>query len=114
MPASTLFQVKVYGAVVATPNGFVPKARKNSTLLIEAPLAAAWAVIVIFAKAVKAAPLAGLTMLAVGSGWPTGTTEILTGLEMVVAPPLSVALAVKEDLPAGGLFQVKLKSVKLS
>jgi hypothetical protein len=65
---------------------------KNSTFWIVPSESSAVAATVMFAGALKLAPLVGLVMLTVGSALATMVT--LTGAEVVVAFRLSVATAV--------------------
>ena len=68
---------------------------KNSTLLMVAPVAGvALALIVMLAGGVKVALFAGEVMDTVGGGG--GVTVTVIGAEIVAAPLLSVALAVRE------------------
>ena len=102
MPAGTLFQTKLYGAVVLAPSK-IPLS-KNSTLVIVPSLSAASAVRVRFAGEVKTLLFAGAVMLTVGGV----LTVMVIGAVIAVAPWLSVALAVSWWVPSGALFQMVL------
>ena len=56
------------------------------------------------AGALNSAPFAGFKRLTTGGS----LTIMLTGVEVVVTPELSVATAVKAYLPEGALFHVML------
>lgn len=104
VPAVALASVAVYGDVVsAAPIGVVPS--KNCTFATEPGAASlAVAVIAMFAPTAKVAPFAGVVMLTVGGA--LFATVTVTAAEVVVAPWLSVALAVKLWLPAAALASV--------
>ena len=68
---------------------------KNSTLLTVPSLSEAFAPIVMLAGAVNVAVLNGLVILITGATLAGELTITLVALETVVAPELSVALAVK-------------------
>ena len=86
-------QWKVYGLVVTVANKAEP--RKNWTLLIDPSVSLATAAKLRFAGAVKVAALTGLVMLTDGARLTGGVTKMVTALDVVTAPRLSVALAVR-------------------
>src|SRR2546426_1019390 len=95
VPAGALLHEKPSGAVVASPSLVPPW--KNSTLATLPSTSVAVAEIGMFAGAVNVAPLAGLVMLTAGGLFDRpGLTVMLTAADVVVAPRLSVALAVRE------------------
>ena len=108
MPDGTLFQVTLsvnllmFEGTLTAPSD-VPF-WNNSTLLSVPSLSAATAVIVRFAGAMTKELLAGAVMLMVGGA----STVTLTGADVAVAPPSSVATAVSETVPdaAGVQFAV--------
>lgn len=77
---------------MSSPSLVVPW--KNSTLLTVPSLSEAAVSIVTLAPAEKVALLAGLVIVTVGGEFGA-LTVMLTGLEVVVAPALSVAFAVR-------------------
>jgi len=104
--------LNVKGALVAVPNRVVPL--KKSTLVTVPSLSLADAVIVIFAGAVKLAPLAGLVMLTVGGELGGPLTVIVTAADVVAAPALSVALAVSVYVPAARFAMLTLYGAVVS
>src|SRR5439155_18510970 len=93
-PAARLLADAEYGLLllVSMPNEIVPL--KNCTWATLPSLSEASAVIVISAGAVKVALFVGLVIVRVGSAFGLATVT-LTGLEVLVAPRLSVALTVR-------------------
>ena len=85
------------------PIAVVPS--KNCTLAtVPGAVSLAVAVIGMLAPTAKVAPFTGAVMLTAGGA--LFATVMLTAAEVVVAPELSVALAVKLWLPAVALFSV--------
>ena len=78
---------------------------KNSTFVMLPFASDADAVMVIVAGAVNEAPFNGEVMLVIGNELPT---EIFTEDDVVVAPPLSVAFAVRTYDPAAALLHAKV------
>jgi len=75
--------------------------------MLTAPsLSVAVAVSVMVAGAVKEAPADGVTMLTLGPTLGGGLTIMVIGLEVVTAPELSVALAVRLKIPVGTALQL--------
>src|SRR5882672_5622763 len=95
VPAARLARATPYGAAVAVPTSVPPSKKSTFATLPSASLAVAFTVML--AGAVKTALLAGLVIATVGGV----STLILTAAETVLAPPLSVALAVNVCVPAG-------------
>ena len=85
-------QLNMYGLTVSAPNRVVPT--KNSTFVIIPSLSAALDEIVMLVGAVKVALPTGLVMSTVGGKFAGALTVMLTKLEIVMAPELSVAFAV--------------------
>jgi hypothetical protein len=77
--------------VVAVANKVEP--RKNWTLLIVPSVSLATAARLRFAGAVNVAALIGLAMLTIGATLAGELTKMVTALDVVTAPRLSVALA---------------------
>src|SRR6266568_3850349 len=86
---ATLASVTLKGAAVTVPTSVVPS--KNSTFATVPSASVALALTVTFAGGRKMALLAGAVMLTVGGE----STVITTGAEVVTAPLLSVARAVR-------------------
>lgn len=87
-----------YGAIVSTPSDGAPL--KNSSCVTDPSLSEALAVIVMFAGAVKVAPLVGELILTEGGLLPAGLTVTLTALEVAAASRFEGELLYCSDSPA--------------
>src|SRR5713226_2556362 len=101
-PAATLARVMPKGAAVAVPTSVAPS--KKSTLAMVPSASLAVAVTVIVAGAAKTTLFAGPVIVTVGGV----STIILTAVEVVLAPWVSVALAVNVCVPVARLTRATL------